>query len=553
MGKPGDPALHHAHHPAAGEIGAAEILRRGDSLGVQQALQPLAAGEPLQVGGGLGLGQGASHAIVAIVGVTAGAPVREETGALRKGIGAQQCQGPVRGDAATRPGQLHGARRVGLGVGLGEDEVGVGAVLCVCEPCQERDAGEDSPGQAQVEAVPQAPPSREGHQRDQRDDQPGNHDRANDLGARGEVLQPLEQEHEVPFGPRCSVRLGSVRGGSQRRPPGADHEVEHGCHHREAGDGITQGLIGPEPAVARSGRVRVRPVLPIPLHTCRLCSVPAVARLARRNPVPPEQVNVSRDQGDQGARQHARVEREEARQGEVAVVRAADQDLLHRRAHHGRDRCDARGNLGRPVPLLVPRQQVARQRQPQHDVQQDDAEPEVDLAGGLVRARHDHLHEVQDEQDHGGVGHVVVDTAEHPAAGHHVLDVVDALPGALRIGTVRGPEDHAGHKLHGDREGQRAAPHIAPLRTAGDRFDEGLAEHRPIPRPVVEPAEKRIHAAGVLSARPGRKFWNRTQTWSPSRISTSSVSMSRGLGLEGSSTAPSRSKLLLWQGHTNRD
>ena len=327
---------------------------------------------------------------MAVVAVAAGAAVGEQLGALREGIVAQQGERARGRDPVWSPGQLHDALRGRLRAVLGGDELGIGAVLGVGEPGEQPDAGQDRPHEAEVEAVAEPPPARERHERDQRNHEPRNHDRAEDFGLGREVREPLEEEHEVPLGAGRGVGLAGVGRGSQRRTSRADDQVQHRGHHREARDGIPQGLIGPE--------------LPV-----RVAAVPGSGRsLSRRHPMTAEQEHMPRDQHDQRAGQHAGVQGEEAGEREMAVVRASDQRFLQGGADERSDRRDARGHLGRPVALLVPRQQVARQRQPQDDEEERQAEPEVDLAGGPVGAGHDDLHEVQDQQDHGRVGHVVM-------------------------------------------------------------------------------------------------------------------------------------------------
>ena len=142
---------------------------------------------------------------------------------------------------------------------------------------------------------------------------PRNDDRADHLGARGEVLQPLEEEHEVPFGSRGRERFAGVGGSAQGCASRADHQIEHGRHDGQARHRVAQRLIGPEHAVAPgAGGLAGR----------------AIAPAVRRDAVPPEKEDVARDQGHQSPRQHAGMQGEEARQGEVAVLCAPDQGPL---------------------------------------------------------------------------------------------------------------------------------------------------------------------------------------------------------------------------------
>ena len=153
-----------------------------------------------------------------------------------------------------------------------------------------------------------------------------------------------------------------------------------------------------------------------------------------------------------------------------------------------------------------------------------------------------HRHRLRDE---------VVQPAQKPAAQHLVLDVVHAFPRRLRTGAVRQPQEHARDELHHEEERQRAAPHVAPARPAGNVFEQNLVQQSLIagariePRTDGRPFVSRLlsHYTATLSGEPLRKFWKRTHT-SPSRTTASSSSMPRGLGLLGSAMAPSRAKLL---------
>ena len=180
----------------------------------------------------------------------------------------------------------------------------------------------------------------------------------------------------------------------------------------------------------------------------------------------------------------------------------------------------------------------------QHELKQDEPEPEVDLARRSICSVDQHLHHVQHQKHDRDLGHVVVDPAKQPSTRHLVLNEPDAFPRTLGIRAVGGPEHNASDQLHHHREHERAAPDVPPAGATRNALVEHTSEEPAVSCAVVEPAEKISHQTGVFSSRPGRKFWNRTQTSSPLRTSTSSASMSRGLGLAGSFTTPSRSKLL---------
>ena len=152
-----------------------------------------------------------------------------------------------------------------------------------------------------------------------------------------------------------------------------EHHSQHRHRDRKAGDDILEHLVRPEIGVALGDR------------------------LGRRDPVAAEQVDVPDDQQHEQARQHAGVQCEEARQRVVPVLGSADHELLQLRPDERHEVDQVSGDLGGPKPFLIPRQQVAGQRQGQHEQQQQDAEPVVHLARRLVRAVHDDLHQVQQQ------------------------------------------------------------------------------------------------------------------------------------------------------------
>ena len=114
----------------------------------------------------------------------------------------------------------------------------------------------------------------------------------------------------------------------------------------------------------------------------------------------------------QQRRQHAGVQREEPRERVMAVVAAADDEPLQRLADDRHQRHHVRGHLRGPIAFLVPRQQVAGERQRQHDLHQDQAEPEIDFARRAVRAVDHDLHEVHGQQHDHRVGREVMHAAQ---------------------------------------------------------------------------------------------------------------------------------------------
>ena len=261
-----------------------------------------------------------------------------------------------------------------------------------------------------------------------------------------------------------------------------------------------------------------------------------------------EQEDVPDQEHQDAAGQDAGVESEKPSERVVAVVRPADDQPLQGRAEDGYNAHDIGRHFGGPVPFLVPGQQVAHEREREHELEKAQAEPEIDLARSAVGAVDDHLHQVQHEQYIHHRRGEVMDAAQQPAGGHFVLNKIDAFPRGLRTRAVRHPKEEAREELHGQAKDESAAPDVAPARAARDVFVQGILDDPPVTRSTVEPLEQGFHQTGILSFWPARKFRNLTQISFPFRSSTSSSSRPRGLGLFGSAIWPSRAKRLLWQG-----
>ena len=149
---------------------------------------------------------------------------------------------------------------------------------------------------------------------------------------------------------------------------------------------------------------------------------------------------------DQQGRQDADVQAVEPGERLVAVVGAPDHDLLEVRADHRRTAHDVGRDLGRPVALLVPGEQVAGQAEAEREEQQGHAEPPVELAGPAIRAGPDDLEQVQGQQHHHRLRREVVDAADEPAVPHVVADVEDARPGHRGRRAVRRHQQDPGER-----------------------------------------------------------------------------------------------------------
>ena len=182
--------------------------------------------------------------------------------------------------------------------------------------------------------------------------------------------------------------------------------------------------------------------------------------------------------------------REEARQGVVAVFRPADDHFLLEFANHGHVASDVRRHLRGVIALLVPRQQIAGQAQAEDDAHQAQAEPPVDFARRQMGPRDDDLQHVHAHQHDHCLRAEVMQAADEPAEIHLVLDEVNAVPGLRVAGAVRRHQQHAGDELDREDEDEDAAPDVAPLRAAGNVFQQQRVDEPAQAGAVVHPVAK---------------------------------------------------------------
>ena len=83
---------------------------------------------------------------------------------------------------------------------------------------------------------------------------------------------------------------------------------------------------------------------------------------------------------DEQRRQHAGMQGEKPRQRGMAIRRTADDQLLQLLADHRHQAHQIGRHAGGPKAFLIPGQQIAGERQPEHDLHQHQAEPEIDFA-----------------------------------------------------------------------------------------------------------------------------------------------------------------------------
>ncbi len=352
----------------------------------------------------------------------------------------------------------------------------------------------------------------ERQQQQRADNEPGNHDCRDRLEGPGKVLQQLEQAEEIPLGPRDVRRVRRIRNRVERNAHGQRERQQQGEH----------------------GRHRNR-VLQRVVRVKRLWLSGALSH-GPGNAVPPHQVDVRHNEGDQRRRQQEDVRRVPPEQCQGPEVRPSPHDRREVLTDDGGAPRHVDRDRRRPVGFLIPWQQVARQREAEDDQQQHDARDPGDLARLLVRAEQHNPQHV----DYGGnddeAGAEEVQAADDPAEGQLIADVADAVVRVLRRGHVVHREDDAGEELDGKEEEQDAAGDEPPAHTRGEGFVEQVRAAGPEAGAMVQPVEQRTEPPHQSC----------TSTCSPS---TRVASVSSGEGGGPAVTAPVRSKTPPWQGH----
>ena len=136
--------------------------------------------------------------------------------------------------------------------------------------------------------------------------------------------------------------------------------------------------------------------------------------------------------------------------------------------------CDDDG----PERVLVPPQQLARERHREGREQEERAAHPIRLAGELVRAEQEHLgHVHEDEHDH-RAGAEVMDPADDAAEGRLAADELERVVRAVRRGHVRHREANARGHLHDEHRERRAAEDVPPPDRAFERRGHRVCEHR---------------------------------------------------------------------------
>ena len=135
---------------------------------------------------------------------------------------------------------------------------------------------------------------------------------------------------------------------------------------------------------------------------------------------------------------------------------------------------DVDGDGRRPVGLLIPRQQVARQRKSQDEEQQDDARHPRDLARLLVRPEEDDAQHVNHGGDHDEARAEEVKSPDEPSERQPVGDEADAVVCELRRRHVVHRQDDAGHELQDEEEEEDAAGDEPPADARRQRLVEEM-------------------------------------------------------------------------------
>ncbi len=211
-----------------------------------------------------------------------------------------------------------------------------------------------------------------------------------------------------------------------------------------------------------------------------------------RNAVPSHQIDVRRGEHDETCRQQEDVRRIPAQQRQRAQRFAAAQQTRHQLAERPAAR-HVDGDRGRPVRLLVPRQQIAAERERQDHEQQHDARDPGGFARLLVGAEQHHPQHVRHRRDHDEAGAEEVQPAQQPAERQLLRDVAHALVRVVGRRHVEHRQHHAGGQLGAEQEQQDAAGDEPPAHAGRQLLVEQVRQARAIARTGVEPVQQGAH------------------------------------------------------------
>jgi len=166
------------------------------------------------------------------------------------------------------------------------------------------------------------------------------------------------------------------------------------------------------------------------------------------------------------------VRRVPAQQRQRAKIAAAAHHVRHLLSEERRAPRDVDRHGGRPVRLLIPRQQIAGEREAEDEEQQDDAGHPRHLAWLLVRTEHHDAQHVNHCGNDDEARAEEVQAADDAAERQLIGDVADAVVGVLRRGHVVHRQHHAGNQLHAEQEEQDAAGDEPPAGSGREPFVE---------------------------------------------------------------------------------
>ncbi len=271
----------------------------------------------------------------------------------------------------------------------------------------------------------------------------------------------------------------------------------------------------------------------------------------------PEESDVRDHERDERKREEPDVERVKAGEREAPELGPALDDLLHPRADPRHRPGDVHLHSPRPVPFLVPGQEVSGDGEAERQPEEREPEEPVHLARALVCAEDRDLDEVRPEQHDHRIRAEVMQPTDDPAGGEAVRDVVDAGPGGGGARRVRGHEEEPRDDLKRKEDGERAPEDVRPARPADHRLVEQLANEVAVADPLLQPRFGAREGAGARtlfrhghpiasrSAAPMRNFWKSTAT-NPRSTLVASGSIPRGVGPPV--LAPSEAKVESWHG-----
>ena len=313
------------------------------------------------------------------------------------------------------------------------------------------------------------------HEREEEHRETGKNRRADRLERALEELQELKERQEVPLGSGHGRRVRRIGEPLERRgmPRGEPEEREDDGENHDA---VARRLEREE----RLSRVGVR--------------------RRSRVTVPAQEKEMDGDEGECEDREQHDVERVEARQRRGADGGPAGHEARRRPTHDGKRRRHLRPDDRRPVRLLVPREEIAREAESEDEEEERDAHEPVQLAGAAVRAEDERARHVEDGEDDHRRGAPVVEASHEPAREEPRLDRLHAFPRVVRRRRVREREREAGDELDEKDDERRGSQREEPRAPDGD----GLVGERPPERaratPRLEKIENSLHASSAAAS-----------------------------------------------------